>query len=93
MNIVEHVSLLEVVASSGYMPSSSIVGSSSSTMFTFVKNHQTDFQSGCISWQSQQRQLKLTEEEVRKSLKDMGTEEKFLNRTAMACGIRSRLNK
>jgi hypothetical protein len=28
-----------------------------------------------------------------KSLQDMGTEEKFLNRTAMACAIRSRINK
>jgi hypothetical protein len=28
-----------------------------------------------------------------KSLKDMGTGEKFLNRTAMACAARSRINK
>jgi hypothetical protein len=32
--------------------------------------------------------LKLIEEEVRKSLEDMGTGEKFLNRTAMACAVR-----
>ena len=28
-----------------------------------------------------------------KSLKDMGTWEKFLNRTAMACAVRSRIDK
>ena len=28
------------------------------------------------------------EEKVRKSLEDMGTQEKFLNRTAMACAVR-----
>jgi hypothetical protein len=33
------------------------------------------------------------EEKVGKSLKDMGTGEKFLNRTAMACAIRSRIDK
>ena len=32
---------------------------------------------------------KLIEEKVGKSLEDMGTGEKFLNRTAMACAIRS----
>ena len=37
--------------------------------------------------------LKLNEEEVGKSLEDMGTGEKFLNRTAMACAIRSRIDK
>jgi hypothetical protein len=37
--------------------------------------------------------LKLIEEKVGKSFEDMGTEEKFLNRTAMACAIRSRINK
>ena len=30
---------------------------------------------------------------MRKSLKDMGTDEKFLNRTAMACAVRSRIDK
>ena len=34
--------------------------------------------------------LKLIEEKVGKSLEDMGTGEKFLNRTAMACAVRSR---
>jgi hypothetical protein len=32
--------------------------------------------------------LKRIEEKVGKSLKDMGTGEKFLNRTAMACTVR-----
>jgi hypothetical protein len=31
--------------------------------------------------------LKLIEEKVGKSLKDMGTGEEFLNRTAMACDV------
>jgi hypothetical protein len=30
---------------------------------------------------------------VGKSLKDMGTGEKFLNRTAMACAVRLRIDK
>jgi hypothetical protein len=37
--------------------------------------------------------LKLIEEKVGESLKDIGTGEIFLNRTAMACAIRSRINK
>jgi hypothetical protein len=37
--------------------------------------------------------LKLIEEKVRKSLKNMGTGEKFLNRTAMAFSIRWRMDK
>jgi hypothetical protein len=37
--------------------------------------------------------LKLTGEKVEKSLKDMGTGKKFLNRTAMACAVKSRINK
>jgi hypothetical protein len=39
---VEHVSLLHVGASSGYVPRSGIAGSSGSTMSNFVRNHQTD---------------------------------------------------
>ena len=39
------------------------------------------------------RELKLIEEKVGKSLEDMGTGEKFLNRTAMACAVRSRIDK
>jgi hypothetical protein len=38
-------------------------------------------------------ELKLIEEKVGKRLKDMGTGEKFLNRTAMACAVRSRIDK
>jgi hypothetical protein len=37
--------------------------------------------------------LKLIEEEVGRSLKDIGTGEKFLNRTAMACAVSSRIDK
>jgi hypothetical protein len=37
--------------------------------------------------------LKLIEEKMGKSLEDMGTGEKFLNRTAMACAVRSRIDK
>jgi hypothetical protein len=37
--------------------------------------------------------LKLIEEKVGKSLEDMGTGEKFSNRTAMACPVRSRIDK
>jgi hypothetical protein len=37
--------------------------------------------------------LKSTEKKVRKNLEDMGTGEKFLNRTPMACAVRSRMDK
>jgi hypothetical protein len=37
--------------------------------------------------------LKLIEEKLGKSLEDMGTGEKFLNRTEMACAVRLRINK
>jgi hypothetical protein len=37
--------------------------------------------------------VKLIEEKVGKSLKDLGTGEIFLNRTAMACAIRLRIDK
>jgi hypothetical protein len=37
--------------------------------------------------------LKLIEENVGKSLECMATGEKFLNRTAMACDVRSIINK
>jgi hypothetical protein len=33
--------------------------------------------------------MKLKEEKVGKSLKDMGTGEKILNRTPMSCAVRS----
>ena len=55
INIVEHVSLLPVGTSSGYMPRRGIAGSSSSTMSNFPRKHQTDFQSGCTSLQSYQQ--------------------------------------
>jgi hypothetical protein len=37
--------------------------------------------------------LKFIEEELGKSLEDMGTGERFLNQKAMACSVRSRINK
>ena len=37
--------------------------------------------------------MKLIEEKVGRSLEDMGTGEKFLNRTAMACAVRWRIDK
>jgi hypothetical protein len=55
MNILEHVPLLHVGSSSGSMPRSRNAGTSSSTIFSFLRNHQTDFKSGCISLQSHQQ--------------------------------------
>ena len=55
MNIVEHVSFLPVGTSSGYMPRRGIAESAGSTMSNFLRNHQTDFQSGCTSLQSHQQ--------------------------------------
>jgi len=55
MNIVEHLSLLNVGASFGYMSRSGIAGSSGSTMSNFLRNLQTDIQSGCTSLQSHQQ--------------------------------------
>jgi hypothetical protein len=37
--------------------------------------------------------MKLIQEKVWKSFEAMGTGEIFLNRTAMACAVRSRINK
>ena len=55
MNIVVHVSLLYVEASFGYMPRSGIAVSTGNTMSNFLRNRQTDFQSGCTSlWSHQQ---------------------------------------
>jgi hypothetical protein len=47
--------LLHVGASSGYMPRRGIAGSYGSIMSSFLRNHQTDFQSGCTSLQSYQQ--------------------------------------
>jgi hypothetical protein len=55
MNIVEHVSLLQVGASSRHMSRSGIAWSSGSTMSNFLRNRQTDFQSACTSLQSHQQ--------------------------------------
>jgi hypothetical protein len=55
MNIKEHVSLFHVGVSSGYMSRSDIAESSGSTMSNFLRNCQTDFQSGCTSLQSHQQ--------------------------------------
>ena len=52
---MEHVSLLHVGASSGYMPRSGKAGSSGSTMSNFLRNHQTDCQSGFSSFQSHEK--------------------------------------
>jgi hypothetical protein len=45
MNTVEHVTLLPVGTSSGYMPRRGIAGSTGSTTSSFLRNRQTDFQS------------------------------------------------
>jgi hypothetical protein len=47
MNIVKHVSLLQVGISSGYMPRRGIYGSSSGTMSNYLRNQKTDFQCVC----------------------------------------------
>jgi hypothetical protein len=63
MNIVEHVSFLPVGASSGYVPRRGIAGSSGSTMSSFLRNRQTDFQSGCTSLHSLYVQILIDQRE------------------------------
>ena len=55
MNIVEHVYLLHVGKSSGYMPRNSIVVYSGSIMPCFLRKSHTDFQSGYPSLQTHQQ--------------------------------------
>ena len=55
MNIMMHVLLMYVGASLRYMPRSGITVSSGSTMSNFLRNHQTDFQSGGTSLQPHQQ--------------------------------------
>ena len=52
INMVEHVSLLDIGATFGYMPRSGIAGFLGRTMSNFLRNRQTDFQSGCTSEQA-----------------------------------------
>jgi hypothetical protein len=51
MNIVEHMSLLHVGTSFGYIPRSSIAGSSGSTMSNFLRNRQSGSNSSLQSHQ------------------------------------------
>ncbi len=54
MNIVAHVSLY-VGVSFGYIPRSGTAGSSGNTRPNFLRNLQSDFQSGCTSLQPHQQ--------------------------------------
>jgi hypothetical protein len=55
MSIVEYVSLLYVGGYFGYMFRSVIAQSSGNIISIFLRNHETDFQSGCISLQNYQQ--------------------------------------
>jgi hypothetical protein len=52
MNIVEHMSLLYVRTSLEYKHRSGIAGSSDNTMYTFLRNRQTELHNGFSSLQS-----------------------------------------
>jgi hypothetical protein len=55
MSRVEHVFLLQVGISSGYMPKRDIAGTHCSIISNFLRNRQTDFQSGCTNFQYHQQ--------------------------------------
>ena len=55
MDIVEHVFLLPVGTSFGYMPRRGMAGCGGSTMSNFLRNCHTHFQSGYTSLQSYQQ--------------------------------------
>jgi hypothetical protein len=55
MNIVDHVTLLHVGASSGYMSRSGIAGSSSNPLSNFLRNRQSDFQRSCTNFHPHQQ--------------------------------------
>ena len=55
VNTVEHVFLLHIGASSGFMPRSGIARSSGNTMSNFLRTHQTDSQRVCTILQSHQQ--------------------------------------
>ena len=54
MNIVENVTLLHVEKSFEYIPRRAIGGSSGSSIISFLKSSQSDFQSVCTDLQSHQ---------------------------------------
>ena len=56
---MEHVSLLHVGVSSGYMFRSVIAGSSGRTMSNFQRNRQSNFHSGCTSLQPHQQLMNI----------------------------------
>jgi hypothetical protein len=53
----------------------------------------TKLKSKCKELHIKPETLKFIEEKVGKSLDDMGTGERFLNRTPMACAVKSRIDK